>query len=1157
MKFSEIVDQATALLQRKGRLSYRALKREFELDDAVLEDLRDELIDIQEVAADKDGKMLLWTGEPQASPPIARVEDPHGAPEPPTAPLPAMTAEPLPVDAEGSLDFDGTAERRQLTVMFCDLVGSTALSEQLDPEDLRKVIRAYQETASEVITRHGGHIAQYLGDGLLVYFGYPQAHEDDARRAVQAGLEIIEALGAADAGEGGEPGRGLAVRIGIHTGLVVIGEVGGDGRLEQLALGQTPNVAARIEASAEPNTVVISVSTAHLVTGLFELEELGARQFEGLADPLEVSRAVAPIDRGDEGLSTAEGAPFLVGRDEELGLLRRRWEQSKEGLGQTVLISGEAGIGKTALSQAIEAQVIGEGYTRIIFRCSPYHRNSALYPVITHLQRVFRFSEDESSESKLHKIERLVKQFHPFQVDEVVPLIAALLSVAVPAARYAPLNVSPQQQRQRTHDALAAWMIEEAKRRPALMVWEDLHLADASTLELVGLAMDQTPTVSGMNVLTFRPDFTPPWTARSHMTPITLNRLERPQVEALVTHLTGGKTLPAQVVREIVSKTDGVPLYVEEMTKMVLEADYLDEVDDHYELTRELPALTIPSTLQDLLMARLDRWPEVREVAQLGAVFGREFAYEMLLNLSAVDESALQERLTRLVDAELLYQRGRPPRAKYFFRHALIQDAAYESLLRSVRQHYHQQIAQLFEKAFSDMVEAQPEGVAHHYTEAGLAEQAIPYWLKAGEQAVKRSANVEAVGHLTQGLDLIDSLPVTPERVQLELKLHATRGAPLVATKGYADPEVEESFVRMRELCEQLGTPPQLFPVLFRLRSFYMVRSELDKARELGDQLLRLAEDTQDPGLLLEAHYALGATLFYAGEFVSAQQHLEQTATLYDAEAHRPHSFMYGQDPKVAAHSHEAVALQRLGFLDQALIKAEAAIALAKKVQHPFSLGLALDFAATLHQFRRDAEATREQAELAISLSTEMGFPFWLAFGTIMRGWALAVQGEGDAGITLIRRGLAGYTATGAGLARTYFLCLLAEASGEAGHTEEGLGAIAEALDIAERTGEHEHETSLYRLKGDLTLNLSGEDVPTANAQATAEACYLKAIDIARSQKAKQPELQAIMSLCRLRQQQSRQPEAREMLAEIYNWFTEGFDTKDLREAKELLEELG
>ena len=647
-------------------------------------------------------------------------------------------------------------------MLFCDLVGSTQLSGQLDPEDLRAVVRAYQEAAAEVIERYEGHIAQYLGDGLLVYFGYPTAHEDDARRAVHTGLGIVQAIATLNSRLAAQDGVQLAVRLGIHTGPVVVGVMGGGGRHEHLALGETPNIAARLQNLAPANAVVLSTVTARLVQGAFALEALGTHEIHGVTEPLTVSRVrglLATLNH-DEEFETA-GVPLLVGREEESGLLHRRWEQSKAGLGQVVFISGEAGIGKSALVEGLRAQVRAEGLPRIALRCSPYHTTSALYPVITHIEHLLQFAPDDPPASRLAKLEDGLRP-SGLPLAEVVPLFAGLLSVPLPAERYAPLTVPPQQQKQQTLDALTAWIMAEAERQPVLVAWEDLHRADPTTLEALGLVVEQAPTVPMLHVLTYRPEFSPPWPRRSHITPLALNRLERPQVEALIVQRARGKTLPAEVVQHIVAKTDGVPLYVEELTKMLLASALLREEAEQYVLTGPLRTVAIPDTLQDALMARLDQLNRAKEVAQLGAVLGREFAYELLQAIAPQDEETLHTGLAQLVEAELVYQRGRPPRARYMFKHALIQDAAYASLLRSTRQHVHQQIAQVLEARFPALVETQPELVAQHYTAAGCAEQAVRDRQQAGEQASEHSANLEAVSHFTIGLELLNTLPETP-----------------------------------------------------------------------------------------------------------------------------------------------------------------------------------------------------------------------------------------------------------------------------------------------------------------------------------------------------------------------------------------------------------
>jgi predicted ATPase len=827
----------------------------------------------------------------------------------------------------------------------------------------------------------------------------------------------------------------------------------------------------------------------------------------------------------------------------------RRWEQSKEGFGQVVLINGEPGIGKSALADVLREHVAREGYTRATYRCSPYHTNSVLYPVIKHIQRLWRWERDDTPTEKLDKMEETLRTTS-LPLKEVVPLFAALFSLPLPEGRYPPLGLTPQQEKQQTQDALVAWLLEEAERQPMLVVYEDLHWADPSTLDVHGLLVDQVPTAPMLVVMIFRPQFVPPWPTRSHMTPITLNRLERPQVEAMITQLGGGKAIPAEVVQHIVARTDGVPLYVEELTKMLLESDLLREEEDHYALAGALSGVAIPVTLRDSLMARLDRLPMVREVAQLGAVLGREFAYEMLRALAAVEESKLQDRLGQLVGAELLYQRGRPPRAKYMFKHALIQDAAYASLLKRTRQQYHQQIAQMLEAEFPETVETEPEVLAHHYTEAGLNEQAVGYWHQAGKRATERSANVEAFNQLTKGLEVLMTLPDTLERARQELDLQTTLGPVLMAVKGFASLDVERAYVRARELCQQLGETSQLFPVLYGLWRFYMLRSELQTAHELGEQLFSMAQRVQDPALLLEAHRVLGTTMFWLGEIDLARTHSEQGVALYDPYQHRSHAFVYGQDPGVACRCFVAMAIWMLGYPDEARKMTHEALTLAQEYTHPFSLAFALNMTAIVHQFRREVQAVQERSEALMTLSAEQAFPFWLAFGTILRGWALTMQGEGTEGIAQMRQGLVAYQATGAELERPYFLSLLAEADIKIGRAEEALTVLDEALTLVHSTEMQCWEAELHRQKGELLLMQQEQMVVEA------EECFRKALDIARRQQAKSLELRVAMSLSRLWQQQGKKEDAHQLLAEVYGWFTEGFDTEDLKEAEILLEEL-
>jgi predicted ATPase/class 3 adenylate cyclase len=1163
MTFYDILEQVIGLLQRHGRVTYRALKRQFQLDDDVLEDLKEELIYGQRLAVDEDGRVLVWTGG-ASMPPEAIASFPLHQEGPQAAP-PTWAASPP------AASRPADAERRQLTVLFCDLADSTVLARQLDPEELRDVVRAYQDACAKVIARFEGHIAQYLGDGLLVYFGYPLAHEDDAQRAVRAGLGIVETLGQLNTHLARERGVHLTVRLGVHTGLVVVGEVGGGTRQDQLALGETPNLAARLQGLAAPNTLVISAATLHLLGGFFACQSLGPSLLKGFAQPLEVYQVLyESMARSRlEAVGSADLTP-LVGREQEMGLLRERWAQVKDGLGQVVLLSGEAGIGKSRLVQVLKEQVASEPQAWLTpCQCSPYYQHTALYPLIDLLERVvLRFDREEAPPQKLGKLEGLLVQYG-LPLAEAVPLFAALLSLPL-AADYAPLHVSPEQQKQKTLQALLTMLLRIAAQQPVLFVMEDLHWVDPSTLEFLSLLVDQGPTARILALCTFRPDFSPPWTGRSHLTQMTVNRLSRHQVAEMIRQVAHGKALPPEVVEQVVAKTDGVPLFVEELTKMVLESGLLQAQGDCYTLTGPLPPLAIPATLHDSLMARLDRLATVKAIAQLGATLGREFSYALLQAVSPWDERTLQRGLHQLVAAEFLYQRGLPPQATYLFKHALIQDAAYQSLLKSTRQQYHQRVAQVLEAQFPDLAETQPELVAYHYTEAVLAKQAIPYWQRAGERATERSAYVEAIGHLTAGLAALEALPDTPERTQQALALHLALGPPLAATKGYAAPEVEQVYARARVLCQHIGETPQLFPVLRGLGMFYIGRADYRTAQELGEQLLALAQRQEAAGLLLEAHFTLGMTLFYRGELTAARAHLEQGIALYDTQQHRAHTALYGHDPGVACLCFAAWTLSLLGYLDQALQRICDALTLAQELSHPHSLVWAIDFGAIIHHMRREWLQTRERAEAVIALASEQGYPMWVAAGLCFRGSVLLQTGQVDKAITQLRQSLSFWQGTGAELAQSYFMAMLAEAYGKNGQYDESWHVLAEALEVVDAHGDRFWEAELYRLRGELLLQQAtgredADQAPPEPSMLTeagqpvnseAETCFQQALTIARRQEAKSLELRAATSLAQLWQQQGKRAEARELLAPIYHWFTEGFDTADLQEARALLEEL-
>jgi class 3 adenylate cyclase/predicted ATPase len=1169
------------MLQRERRVTYRTLKYVFGVDDAFLEQVQSELR-FKQLAMDENGEGLVWTGEghmtvhppvatpsravmaetaavsapslPTSSSIVTRTDtQPNDATvrsedAPPDRPLDELVAGPEPT--RHVLE----AERRQLTVMLCDLVGSTDLSRKLDPEDLREVVRAYQETAAEVIERYEGHIAQYLGDGLLIYFGFPVAHENDAARAVYTGLGIPEAMATLNHRLEADYGVQLAVRIGIHTGPVVIGEMGGGNRHENLALGETPNIAARLEGLAHPNSAVISSATAQLVQRGFILEELGPHELKGMPEPMILFRVVGPRtpDQADDSAITG-GFDALLGRDEEIGLLQRRWEQSKEGRGQVILVSGEAGIGKSSLVGGLRDHVRQEGFTRIAFRCSPYHTNSALHPIIEHVQRALGWAAEDTADSQLAKLEQGLRGTS-LPLEEAIPLLASLLSLPLPEGRYPALSLSSQQQRQQTQDVLVAWLLEEAERQAVLAVWEDLHWADPSTLETLELFVDQAPTSTMLHVLTFRPEFEPPWPMRSHLTPITLNRLERPQVEGLVTRLAGGKALPAEVLEHIVVKTDGVPLYVEELTKMLLESDLLGREAEQYVLTGPLLAVAIPDTLHDSLMARLDQMNAAKEVAQLGAVLGREFTYEMLQAITSQDDETVQAGLEQLVAAELLYQRGRPPRAKYIFKHALIQDAAYVSLLRSTRQRVHQQVAQVLEACFVDGVEIQPELVAHHYTEGGCAEEAVVYWQRAGQQAIARSANREAISHLEQGLEVLAKLPQTHEQLERELDLQMALGSALVATRGYTDARVGQVYGRCRKLCQALGNQLHDFSVLRGQQVYHVARGELAEAKPLAEVVLRIAEREGDATRLVGGHYTLGSTLLFAGELTAALTHAEQGIALYDPANDQLLTWP-GSHPAVQCQFYRALILWSCGYPEQALDQNHEALQQAQRLAHSFTLAQTTCKVALLHVFRREPSEAAKRAAASIELCREHGVSFWLPFARVVYGWALFWQGQAEQGLGEMQEGVKAYYTPSRRLFVPLLLALQADAHLKLGQSSKAYTAISEALAVMNQNGEGWWESELYRLKGE-QLCQSVAKRQASSIHQDVEACFHQALAVARQQQAKSLELRAAVALARLWQSQGKCQDAYELLEPVYGWFTEGFDTADLQEAKTLLEQL-
>jgi class 3 adenylate cyclase/predicted ATPase len=1059
--------------------------------------------------------------------------------------LDAITALGGEASADGTVVFrteqaatDG--ERRQLTIIFCDLVDSTPLSARLDPEDLREVIAAYHRIVADVVGEFDGFVSQYAGDGVLAYFGYPQAHEDDAERAVWAGLRIVEAVGRLEV-KGVEP----QVRVGIATGLVVVGSLIGVGSSqEQASVGETPNVAARLQTMAEPNAVVVDTRTRLLVGDLFEHRDLGSFDLKGIAAPVPVSQVVRPssIESRFEALRGSVLTP-LVGRDEELDLLWRRWSRAKGEDGQIVLMAGEPGIGKSRVATAFMERLRLEPHVRLRYFCSPYRQDSALYPFIDQLGRASQFARDDSPEIRLRKLEALLARADAPSED--VALLADLLSLP-DSERHALPKLSAPRKKERTLEALIRQLEGLARQAPVVMVFEDAHWIDPTSRELLDLTVDRVRSLPVLLIVTFRPEFQPPWTGQPQVTMVALNRMDRRDRAALVVQIAGGKALPADVIAQIVERTDGVPLFVEELTKSILESGLLRAEADRYVLDGTLPPFSIPTSLHASLLARLDRLASVRLVAQIGAAIGREFSFGLLRLVSRLPEDELQAALDRLVGSELVFQRGTPPDAVYTFKHALVQDAAHGSLLHSLRRQLHAQIARALEIHVPELMDSQPEVFARHYTEAGLADKSVAYWGKAGHRSISRSAMAEAATQFDKALDQLALLPDDLERQRQELELRSALGAVLRGVKGQAAAETGQAYARARELWEQLGSPSEFFQIPYGQSLYHMVRGELDLAQRLDQDLLSLSRQRDDSAGLVLGHVSSGRNLMLVGKFALSRSHLEAGLALHDPISHHSLGHQAGIHPSSLAYLGNV--LFCLGFPDQAMAQSNMAIAKAQRLGHPQSLAVNLAVSARLLSLVGDNATLGERVDQLVAVTTEHGFPYWCAQGAIYRGWFQVNNGEVTEGISLLRSGLAAYRATGAEAWMPHYLALLARACERGGQIEEACSLLDDALLISTRTGECWFAAELNRHKGELLLR--------QGKSAVAEELYVIALKIAREQDARLWELRAAASLARLRRDQGRHRDARELLVPIYGWFTEGFGTSDLREAKALLDEL-
>jgi class 3 adenylate cyclase/predicted ATPase len=1037
----------------------------------------------------------------------------------------------------------GAAERRQVTVMFSDLVGSTALAARMDPEDLREVISAYQKCVAETVRRFDGFVAKFLGDGVLIYFGYPQAHEDDAERAVRAGLELIAAVG------GLRTHASLQTRVGIATGLVVVGDLIGSGEAQERGIvGETPNLAARMQGVAEPNMVVVAESTRRLLGNLFELQDLGDRDLKGVAVPARAWSALRPSSVASrfEALH-ASGLTDLVGREEESELLLRHWSRAKAGEGQVVLLTGEPGIGKSRLTAALLERLATEPHTRLRYFCSPQHTDSALFPIIGQMQRAAGLAHDDAPGARLDKLDALLAQTATSIEDAA--LFAEMLSLPNDG-RYPALDLDPQERRQKTLQSLV-WQLEALTRsNPVLMIFEDAHWTDPTSLELFSRAVDRIRTLRVLLIVTFRPEFDPPWIGRPYVTALTINRLAECDVSAMIDRLVGNKPIPASIRQDIIERTDGIPLFIEEMTKAVLEADSQHAAERTVAAAPSL-TLAVPASLHASLMARLDRLGPAKEVAQIGAAIGRAFSHALLAAVVRKPEPELASALDRLIAAGLLFRQGVQPHATYLFKHSLVRDAAYGTLLREHRRALHARIAQELQSVFPEVERTEPEFLAYHLTEAGATEDAVRYWLAAGKNAAQRSANREAINHCQRGLGILRILPDSRRKDGAELDLQVALGTCLIATEGTISDRAVATFTRARQLCEGLQNRPEYLQVLYWLPLVLAARGEMPEAAEALAVLLSTAEARDDWPAQLNALRGLALNRLLMGRLTEAREFAERAVAKYDdsTEEHKLAARSAGQDAGVASLAVMSWVLWFLGYADSAALQISTALRRAETLKHPHSTAYARYYASVLHALRGELEIAHQHAECCFSLSEEHGFQHWRGLSRCMRlvcGMGLDLARSKERANEL--NAMLGNRYQFAAIAIEALFC---EALLVTEQFEVALDVFTRCLATANRTSERLFEAELHRLRGCAVLRMGGPD-----ATMTAQREFYEALQIAQQQKARSFELRAATSLARLWRGQGSADKARELLTPIYGWFTEGFGTLDLKQAKTLLDEL-
>ncbi len=1045
------------------------------------------------------------------------------------------------------------AERRRVTVVQCgcDVFESDDILENLDEDEQTDLLDSFQSLCRDVMLQNRGHVVQLTDRGLLACFGYPSALEDSTQRAVRAGLQIQNRVASLNEKLQESKGVRLKATVAVHSDHAVVEDKGKDDTLS--VAGQVRTVVNQVEQAVEPDTVVMTDATFRLVKGYFDCESIGSQRIRG-AGAIELYQAAGERAHGRiEAAEVGGDLTPLVGRDREVGLLEERWEQATEGMGQVVLLIGDAGLGKSRLVHVLKEHVAAQSdpdFPAVIeWRTTQHHQSSSLYSVIECFERTLEFDRQMSADSQLDKLANHLAELN-LDGDHEVALLASLLSIPL-CDRYPELSLSPQEEKEQTFALLLDWLRECAARQPILFVVEDLHWIDPSTLEFLELLVDEGLNDKILTLLTFRPEFETPWKSKAHQTSVALNRLTKRQVGEMITARSGLANVPLAVVDQLVERTDGVPLFIEEFTTMVVEAGRTHDGDDGTELSGSFSISEIPATLQDLLMARLDRMASNVELVQLGAAIGREFTFELIRSVAGLDETTLNAELATLVASELLVQRGRAPRTKYVFKHALIQDAAYQSLVKKKRQQVHEQIGNVLETQFADTVDKHPEIIARHFTEAGIVEKAIDYWERAGDRSLSRYAHHEAIDQLNEALVLLQSLPDSRRQQAREIQVHVRLGVPLQSTKGYSAPEVEQNYTRAHELCEQMGLDEEAFPVLYGLFRYFMLQAKYAKATELGTQLVELANHSQQSNDLVAANRALGGPLVYTGQHARAVPYLERVVSIEATDSLRDEVYKFDVvDPWIASLSYLSWAKWLLGYPDQAKTHSQEAVATAERLQHPFSLALGLSFSQWLHQFEHDVDATHAAADQALKISKEQGFAFWIGWGHVLRGWAKSQQGKHCEAVNEIREGIAAWRRQGSELGCHYYFVLLAEACLKADRLEDALSALDQAQQFTDATGEAYWASEIHRVRGHVLLKQTPCD------QQKVADLFRQSIELACEQQAKSLELRAATSLARLLESHGTPQDAFAVLSPVYGWFTEGFDTHDLVQAKRLLDGL-